>query len=130
MATFATKKIEAVKGKQQFEQLVIDGIPQLDAFENSLSNPQYQSELRTIIAYMGLVADNERVPPKKFKEITPDKEPIKEFEFKTEHLRIYAIKKPNGKIVLLCGFKNNQEKDINRFRSLKDQFLKQQKQQS
>ena len=125
MANFDLKNIEAVRGKQEFLQLCIDGVPQLDQFAESLSNPQYCSEFQTILTYMDLVANNQLVPSKKFKEITPSKSQVKEYEFKSDHLRIYAIKKANGKIIMLCGFKNNQKKDISRFRSLKDQFLKQ-----
>ena len=55
--------------------------------------------------------------------ITPHGEIVKEYEFKNGDLRVYAIKDFNGKIIILGGYKNTQQTDINRFRSLKAQYL-------
>jgi hypothetical protein len=73
---------------------------------------------------MSFIANLNSLPHSKFKDITPDKEEIKEYEFKSKHLRIYCIKKPNGKIIILGGYKNNQSSDIIKFRSIKQQYLK------
>jgi len=148
---FVTKAIEPVIGKQQFKQLVIidehtkledtngekvemkniqakidsgeleiDGI--LDEYENNLQK-KYASSFKRIIAIMNRVANNEPVPDDKFKEITPNGEHVKEYEFKYQDLRVYAIKIRNGQLILLGGFKNKQSKNISRFRSLKKQYL-------
>lgn len=123
MAKFALSKIESVKGKQTFEQLVIDDVKQLDMFENDLSDTTYKGEFATILAYMEYVADNKYPPETKFKDITPKKQLVKEYEFKSKHLRVYAIQKAGGKIVILGGFKNQQKSDIPSFRSLKKLYL-------
>ena len=47
MSIFALQKIEAIKGKQEFDKLVVDGKCPFDEFENSLES-QYKSELAGI----------------------------------------------------------------------------------
>lgn len=124
MSNFALKKYELIDGHQEFDLLVVDDKVQFEDFEaDLLGNKQYCSELKTIVAYMEAVANNKSVPSTKFKDITPEKETVKEYEFRSKHLRIYAIKKENGKIIILGGFKKNQSKDFIKFRSLKKQYL-------
>lgn len=122
MPNFTLQNIGSVRGKQIFDQLVIDGEPQLDCYEKSLQR-NYQSKFRNILSWMNRVADNHPAPETKFKDITPNSELIKEYEFKNGDLRIYAIKNSNGKIIVLGGYKNSQAQDIVRFRSLKKQYL-------
>ena len=161
MSKFVTKNIEAVKGKQQFRQLIVvadtvdvvklqseinsleernrlieeknliepaeskvevmKGV--LDLYEDSLET-KYVGSFKGILIHMELVANLQNVSPKKFKDITPHKEKVKEFEFKYGDLRVYAIDLPNGKLIMHCGYKNKQEKDIRKFRSQKEQYLK------
>lgn len=123
MSKFALGSIDSINGKQTFNQLEVNGQKQLDNFESDLSDTTYVSEFKTLLAYMEYVANNKTLPQNKFKDITPKKQKIKEYEFKSKHLRIYAIQQTNGKIIVLCGFKNNQKEDINKFRSLKKQYL-------
>lgn len=59
----------------------------------------------------------------KLRDITPEKESIKEYEFKTKNLRVYAIKTKDGKVIVLGGYKNRQKKDLKKFRSLKKRYL-------
>lgn len=157
MAKFVIKGIEAVKGRQQFSQLVsvdkavdtdklqaeiykaentnrlidenkLDGEKQeilpgvLDLYNDSIEK-KYNSSFRGIITYMNLVADLQTVSPKKFKYLPTGKEKIKEFEFKNGDLRVYGIDVFGGKLIMYCGYKNQQPQDIEKFRSLKRQFL-------
>ena len=124
MAVFSLKPIESIQGIQSFEQLVIDGTPVLDAYEEQLEE-QYATEFQVILAYMDFVARLQHLPDTKFKDITPRRETVREFEFKSRHLRVYAISKRAGKIVVLGGYKNRQKRDIISFRSLKRQYLEQ-----
>ncbi len=124
MAKFALKKIASIKGKQIFEKLVIDGKCQFDEFEEAVTkNPKYKSELASIYLYMERVADGEGLPKTKFRDITPQKEEIKEYEFKSNNLRVYAIKFKNGKIIILGGTKNRQKKDLRKFRGIKKRYI-------
>jgi hypothetical protein len=74
MRIFATQIIEAVKGKQVFEKLLVDNVCLLDEFEKEIQdNPQYSSELKTLYAYMNFVANGSSLPLTKFREIKGDK---------------------------------------------------------
>ncbi len=127
MSKFALQNIEAVRGNQTFEKLVVDGIAPFDTFENKLES-KYLKNLHKIYFYMEEVAKNRSLPNTKFKDITPKKEIVKEYEFKDGDLRVYGISKFGGKIIIIGGYKNQQKKDYRRFRSLKEQYLKQESQ--
>lgn len=146
MSKFVIKNIESVKGTQIFKQLVVVGdkidtnklqaeidnlenfnkeVRQtgvLDQYEDSLQK-SYIKSFNGIISIMNRVANLQPVAETKFKDVTPKGELIKEFEFKYQDLRVLAIKIPNGKLIILCGYKNQQGKDFSRFRSLKKQYL-------
>jgi len=123
MPKFATERIKVISCRQEFDQLFIDGAGQLDIFENDLKGTTYQSEFKTLLTYMEYLGNNKSLPKTKFRDITPKGEKIKEYEFKSKHLRIYAIQKPKGKIIILGGYKTNQDKDFIKFRSLKRLLL-------
>lgn len=124
MPKFALQFVEAVKGNQTFEKLVVDGVSPFDVFENKLE-VKYRRSLEKIYYYMNEVANNMALPSSKFKDVTPDKENVKEYEFKDGDLRVYCISKFGGKIIILGGYKNKQKQDFRKFRSLKKQYLNQ-----
>ena len=124
MSKFALEKIKTIKGKQSFYDLKVNGVCQFEYFSNEIEE-QYKSELITLNARMDLVANLNRLPKTKFRNLTPKKETVKEYEFKTKHLRLYVIHiEKTGKVIVLGGYKNTQKSDIPSFRSLKSQFLK------
>jgi hypothetical protein len=124
MSKFALHLIKTIKGKQEFFQLSIHGVNTLDRFEHELSkSSSHLSEFRTMLTYMEYVANNKTLPDSKFKDITPKNEKFREYEFKSKHLRIYGIQKKNGKIIVLCGYKNSQKENIKNFRLLKKALL-------
>ena len=146
MTKFVSKKISAIKGKQEFRQMIIlednqntdqiqkeidekesrneevDNKGVLDEYEENLE-AKYKSNFRSLLSNMDRVAKLQSLPKTKFRDITPKKESVKEYEFKLEDLRVYAIKIPNGEMVILGGFKNNQKDDIRKFRALKKKYL-------
>lgn len=122
MSKFALQNIDAVQGKQSFEKLLVDGVAPFDTFENTLEK-KYKKNLAKIYFYMDEVANNRALPCTKFKDVTPKKESVKEYEFKDGDLRVYAISKFGGKIIILGGYKNHQDKDYIKFRSLKKQYI-------
>ncbi len=126
MPIFELRKIEAIVGKQQFYELLIDNNSQYEDFTNEVKKtPQYYSELKTVLTYMTLVAELKMLPRGKFRDITPAKDKVKEYEFKSDHLRVYAFHlEKTGKIVAYWGYKNSQNEDIKKFRSLKQRFIK------
>ena len=126
MSTFVLKKLEAVVGKQQFFELIVDGNSQFDEFCAEVKdNKQYYSELLKIFTLMNQVAQLKMLPKTKFRDITPAKEDVKEYEFKSKHLRVYAFHiEKTGKVVAYGGYKNTQKEDIPKFRSYKNRYLK------
>jgi hypothetical protein len=127
MPIFAICKIEAIDGKQEFDKLIIDGKCPFDEFENSLEE-RYKAEMAGIYHYMQDVADLKTLPRTKFHFYDNDKRKknqggVREFEFKTKHLRVYGITQTNGKLVITGGTKANQKTDQNEFRKLKNLYL-------
>jgi hypothetical protein len=114
MPKFTIAEIKAISCRQEFDQLVIDGEGQLDIFEKDLADTTYKSEFKTLLTYMEYLGNNGSLPKTKFRDVTPKGEKVKEYEFKSKHLRIYVI---------LGGYKSSQDKDFIKFRSLKKQFL-------
>ena len=127
MSNFALKNIDAVCGRQKFDKLIIDDKCLLDSFIENLED-KYLSEMDSMYAYMQWVADSKPLPYAKFHLLDRNKaEGYTEYEFKTKHLRIYAISQFNGKIIILGGYKNNQDKDLITFRSIVKRYIQSQK---
>lgn len=126
MKEYSLNKIEEIDGKQVFYKLEVGGECQFDEYVKEIEKEgQYVEEYYSLIANMEDVANNNLLPKTKFRDITlSKKDKVKEYEFKTKHLRVYVIKNDAGKLVLLGGYKNSQKKDINKFRALKDSYLK------
>lgn len=135
MTKFVIKRIEEVQGKQRFDQLVIlpdsrnstgidsnNLVGEWDGYENRLEE-RYRPSFRGLLAIMNRIANLESVPKEKFKDITPSGETVKEFEIKFQDLRAYGIKMPNGRLMILGGYKNSQKADISKFRGLKRKYL-------
>jgi hypothetical protein len=127
MPIFALRKIEAIKGRQQFDKLVVDGKCPFDEFEANLEE-QYKAEMAGIYHYMQDVADLKPVSDDKYHFYDKDKKQrrkdgVREFEFKSKHLRVYGITKPNGKIIITGGTKARQKVEQGEFRRLKNLYL-------
>ena len=123
MRKFGLSKIEAIHAKQPFDQLVVNDNGVLDLFERELKGTTYQGEIKVMLTYLEYLGNGGLLPETKFKNITPENEKVKEFEFKSKHLRIYGIQKAGGKIIVMGGFKKTQKSDIREFRALKKAYL-------
>jgi len=126
MGDYSLKVIEGIESKQDIYKLQIDNSCMFDEFENEIEQRgQYKDELCAIYSLIEDVANNKLLPKTKFRDITISKnDTFKEYEFKSKHLRVYAIKAPDGKVIVMGGYKNHQKKDIKRFRKIKDQYIK------
>ncbi len=70
------------------------------------------------------MADLKTIPVTKFRDITPKKDNIKEYEIKTHHLRVYIFhEKIKGRIIVCCGKKGTQKEDIKHFRRIKKEYF-------
>jgi putative component of toxin-antitoxin plasmid stabilization module len=126
MHIFALKSIEGIVSKQQVDMLVENEVCYFEEFETELKtrkNQKFINELGHVFTIVERLANCESLPQKKFKDITPRKETVREYEIKTKNLRVYLIKKTNGKIIVLAGFKNRQKGDIRKFRNIKSRYL-------
>lgn len=72
---------------------------------------------------MNDVANLRSLPKQKYRDVTPTKETVKEYEIKTADLRLYLIKDETGNLVLLGGKKSTQDEDFKAFRLLKKRYL-------
>jgi putative component of toxin-antitoxin plasmid stabilization module len=123
MSKFALVDIPEVKGQITFKKLVIDGVCQYDKFCEQIENDgNLKKQLIGIVSNMNQVAQLKRLPKEKFRDITPHKDTVKEFEIKKGDLRVYVIKE-QGHIVVLGGKKGSQDEDIKQFRSIKSRYL-------
>jgi putative component of toxin-antitoxin plasmid stabilization module len=123
MSKFALEDIPEVKGQIKFKKLIIDGVCQYDEFCAQIEKDgNLKKQLIGIFSNMNQVAQMKRLPREKFRDITPQKEQIKEFEIKKGDLRVYVIKE-QGHIVVLGGKKSTQVEDIKQFRSIKSRYL-------
>ncbi|MET0636833.1 MAG: hypothetical protein ABWZ25_12460 [Chitinophagaceae bacterium] len=146
MAKFASKTILAIKGIQTFRQLIIlkdrvdsrlvqaeinrmeslginVALPgQLDIYEASLEE-KYKSSFARILGNMDRVSNLKMISNDKFKIVSNSKSKVTEYEYKYGDLRILSIKIPNGQMIVLGGYKNDQRSAFREFRQLVKEFL-------
>ena len=61
MGTIEVRRLDIISGRQSFEKIIVDGKDLLEEFELSLEE-RYRTEMRTIYAWMQMVADLNPVP--------------------------------------------------------------------
>lgn len=117
MRAYALLELEGISGVYK---LSLNEKCLIDEFENSIkSNNQYCTEYETLLGYIQLFSNNITIPSLKFKNITVRKSKHTEYEFRSKHIRIYAVTTSKSKkIVILAGFKTNQTRDLKKFRQI------------
>lgn len=125
MSRFALKQIDEIVGRFKIFKLLVNHRCEYDEFERQIETEgSYSSELVTIQTRLQEIADGKLLPKEKFRNITPKKELVKEYEIKTRHLRVYLFHEENtGKVVVCGGKKTTQQKDIDHFRRIKKEYL-------
>lgn len=127
MEFYSLKKIDEIEGKQRIFKLLIDENCLFEEFENEIEDiGQYEEELASIFAHIEDFSNHVLLPSSKFRILNKGnkKDKIKEYEFKSKHLRVYGIKAPTGQIIILGGCKTTQKKDINRLKRIKTGYIK------
>ena len=122
MYTFAFEKLNEVKdGKLTFYKIAIDGVCLYDNFCKEVDKDKILSKsMNKIRTYMNLLAEKDcLLPSAKFNSIKP-KNKVIGYEFKSDIIRIYVVKKNSNVIVILGGYKKNQKKDIEKFVKITD----------
>jgi hypothetical protein len=124
MHTFALEKLEEVKdGKLIFYKIRIDGVCLYDEFCRELENDKTSTKsMNKIRTYMNILAESDcLLPSTKFNSIKPNNKVIG-YEFKSDTLRVYVIKKKPNVFIVLGGYKKNQKKDIEKFAKITSQL--------
>ena len=125
MNSFDVKEIKEVSGINKIYKLLINGECEFDTFIEQIKNEgTYTNELLQIQAHLEDLGNNKLIPHNKFKELHTDKKDnIKDFELRTNHLRVYLIKeKQRDKLIILAGKKTTQKSDIKRMRKIKKDY--------
>ena len=127
MSIFALQVIEEVVGRINIFKLVVNNHCEYDEFETQIENEgSYLSELKTIQARLHDIANGLLLPKEKFRNITPRKALVKEYEIKTRHLRVYLFhEEKKGRVIVCGGKKITQTKDIAHFRRIKMKYFNQ-----
>jgi putative component of toxin-antitoxin plasmid stabilization module len=125
MNKFALKLIDEIVGQLKIFKLYVNNHCEFDEFEKQIeAEGSYSSELVTIQTRLQEIADGKLLPKEKFRNITPKKELVKEYEIKTRHLRVYLFHEEKSGRVIVCGGKKiTQQKDIYHFRRIKKEYL-------
>jgi putative component of toxin-antitoxin plasmid stabilization module len=125
MNKFALKYIDEIAGQINIFKLLVNNRSEYDEFERQIETEgSYSSELVTIQTRLQDIADGKLLPKEKFRNITPKKELVKEYEIKTRHLRVYLFhEEKTGRVIVCGGKKITQQKDINHFRRIKKEYL-------
>lgn len=125
MYIFALKYIVEITGRLKIFKLLVNNKCEYDEFEEQVqTESSYSTELVTIQTRLQDIADGKLLPKEKFRNITPKKEMVKEYEIKTRHLRVYLFhEEKTGKVIVCGGKKITQLKDMNHFRRIKKEYL-------
>ncbi len=124
MSKFVLKPFNNVTGTIKFFKLIEDKYCYYDDFCRKIQqDSNLEQQLLTIVSRMNDVANLRSLPKQKYRDVTPTKETVKEYEIKTADLRLYLIKDETGNLVLLGGKKSTQDEDFKAFRLLKKRYL-------
>ena len=127
MAKYTLKQIDEIEGKRTIYKMSIDNSCLFEQFEDEIEEiGQYEEELTSIFAHIEDFANQVLLPKTKFRILNKGikKDRIKEYEFKSKHLRVYGIKAPTGSIIILGGYKTTQKNDINKLKRIKTEYIK------
>lgn len=123
MPRFATKTVREIKAKEEVEQLFVDEIGQLDRLENEIRGTTYVGEFASMLAKIQHFANGGN--PGSIVKYLKGHDGQTEYEFRSKHLRIFAIQLPSKKLIIHGGIKKKADSsdNISIFRSLKKQYI-------
>ena len=127
MYKFALAYISEISGRLKIFKLIVNNHCEFDEFEQKIAKEVSNAlELVTIQVRLQEIADGKLLPKEKFRNITPKRELVKEYEIKTRHLRVYLFhEEKTGRVIVCGGKKTTQDKDMNHFRRIKRAYFNQ-----
>jgi hypothetical protein len=121
---FALADFDEIKCQLRWFKLIIDNKCSFDLFcEEIEKEGNLRTQLKRVMMLMEQFGNGLKLPQTKLKLIGRSNR-INLFEIKTHDLRIYFIRDNTGAIVMLGGKKSTQKHDINRFRNLAIEYIK------
>ncbi len=126
MSKYEIKEVPEVSGINKIYKLIINGKCEFDNFIVQITaEGTYTAELDQVQAHLEDLGNNNLIPHNKFKELHRDKgDRIKDFELRTNHLRVYLIREmQRDKLIILAGKKSSQKADLKRLRKIKKDYL-------
>lgn len=124
MPKYELIKIKEIIGICPFYSLVINDENVYEEFFNKHKD-LYLNELKTITGRIKLVAEGKRLP-KNMVRTFGDIKGSKLLEIKSKNLRIYTFHQDRtGKVIVHCGHKNTQKKDVRKFKKIVKDYVKQ-----
>lgn len=123
MPKFATKTVSEIKAREIVEQLLVDEVGQLDRLESDIQGTTYTGEFVSMLAKIQHVANGGNIGS--IVKLLKGKDGHTEYEFRSKHLRVFAIQLPGKKLIIYGGIKRKADSsdNISIFRSLKKQYL-------
>ena len=120
---FVIKLLDEVTGRFPFYKLIKNGKCQFDEFIDQLEKfGNMDTDIEAIFNIINRKANGHDVPPTMFKQLHGN-ENVKDFEVRKGAIRIYVAKYLNGYLIILGGLKPDQDRDIDKMRTIKTNFF-------
>jgi hypothetical protein len=101
-------------GRNEFEEFV----------EQIKTEGTHGTDLAKAISIVETASNLQRMPKGKWRELYDDKLPCKLYEAKSNIIRIYLFHQEHkGRVIVMAGKKDDQEKDIKRFKRIVKTYL-------
>ncbi len=123
---FALKKIIGAGSPSNFFVLAKNGKCQFEEFETDTIKRGLKIQLDKIYVYIERYAAGQELPNNAIKELNRNgNDKIKDFEFRTDKLRVYFFRDDEGNIIVLGGINDKKQKDKNvlKLRQIKNEYI-------
>ena len=126
MCRFVLQQLDTGLSRYKLFKLKTNSRCEYDEFRNDIEQAgTFDDELDVVDSVLLRLSKGEDIPPGRFKELPRNrKDNIKDFEVKTNNLRVYLFQGPDGRIIVLGAIKTpkGQQQDIERMRAIKKSF--------
>ncbi|MDP1726590.1 MAG: hypothetical protein Q8M15_07380 [Bacteroidota bacterium] len=129
MTKFVLKRKSKVGSVVNYFKLYINGkSPFAEFCDGVYKAGNYEEEIDKIEAWIDIHSEGQELPDGSIKPLGRDaKDPYKDFEFRTKHIRVYFFRdEETGDIIVLGGMNDKKEKDKNlaKMRAIKMEYFK------
>ena len=124
MHNFGVEKYDVVRGREEVYLLIVDGESEFRTFCEIIDQDvNLRGELRTILTRLEMVINGHMLRKTHFRPIDLGKIPVRGYELKSHHLRVYVMhEEKTGKLIVTAGKKGSQDRDIQRFKAIAKEY--------